>query len=81
MVPKTTLGRVLALACVSFGIILNGMPISVIYNKFSDDYAKLNSYEGSATYQAHGEVRLVRRAARRVALCCQAAEETSTLPA
>lgn len=77
MVPKTALGRVLALACVSFGVILNGMPISVLYNNFSDYYAKLKSHEGGATCQARGEVHLVRRAARRAALCCQAAAETS----
>ncbi|CAG00963.1 unnamed protein product, partial [Tetraodon nigroviridis] len=71
MFPETNLGRVLALACISFGIILNGMPISVLYNKFSDYYAKLKSHEYTATgKKARGKVRFVRRAAKRLAECC-----------
>ncbi|XP_042333752.1 potassium voltage-gated channel subfamily V member 2-like [Sceloporus undulatus] len=48
-VPDTFLGRVVAFGCISFGIILNGMPISILYNKFSDYYAKLKSHEVQAT--------------------------------
>ncbi|NWX81136.1 KCNV2 protein, partial [Alca torda] len=44
-VPDTALGRVVAFGCISFGIILNGMPISILYNKFSDYYAKLKAHE------------------------------------
>ncbi|XP_020636558.1 potassium voltage-gated channel subfamily V member 2-like [Pogona vitticeps] len=44
-VPDTLLGRMVAFGCISFGIILNGMPISILYNKFSDYYAKLKSHE------------------------------------
>ncbi|XP_058019668.1 potassium voltage-gated channel subfamily V member 2-like [Ahaetulla prasina] len=44
-VPDTFLGRVVAFGCIAFGIILNGMPISILYNKFSDYYAKLKSQE------------------------------------
>ncbi|NXG42852.1 KCNV2 protein, partial [Psilopogon haemacephalus] len=44
-VPDTVLGRMVAFACISFGIILNGMPISILYNKFSDYYAKLKAHE------------------------------------
>lgn len=72
MFPETNLGRVLALACISFGVILNGMPISVLYNKFSDYYAKLKSHQYTTTGKARGKVRFVRRAAKRLAECCQA---------
>ena len=41
VVPVTVLGRIVAFGCISFGIILNGMPISFLFNKFSDYYAKL----------------------------------------
>ncbi|NWQ84228.1 KCNV2 protein, partial [Columbina picui] len=44
-VPDTVLGRIVAFGCISFGIILNGMPISILYNKFSDYYAKLKAHE------------------------------------
>ncbi|XP_013928052.1 PREDICTED: potassium voltage-gated channel subfamily V member 2-like [Thamnophis sirtalis] len=48
-VPETFLGRVVAFGCIAFGIILNGMPISILYNKFSDYYAKLKSQEHKTT--------------------------------
>ncbi|XP_071781907.2 potassium voltage-gated channel subfamily V member 2, partial [Centroberyx gerrardi] len=71
MSPETNLGRVFAFACISFGIILNGMPISVLYNKFSDYYAQLKSHEYTAVLKARGELRLARRVARRLAACCE----------
>ncbi|KAM9848880.1 potassium voltage-gated channel subfamily V member 2-like [Aulostomus maculatus] len=45
VVPVTILGRIVAFGCISFGIILNGMPISFLFNKFSDYYAKLKAQE------------------------------------
>ncbi|KAM6467332.1 potassium voltage-gated channel subfamily V member 2-like [Liasis olivaceus] len=48
-VPDTFLGRTVAFGCIAFGIILNGMPISILYNRFSDYYAKLKSHENEAT--------------------------------
>uniref|UniRef100_A0A3P8VSV3 Si:rp71-39b20.4 n=1 Tax=Cynoglossus semilaevis TaxID=244447 RepID=A0A3P8VSV3_CYNSE len=45
VVPVGYLGRCVAFGCISFGIILNGMPISILFNKFSDYYAKLKEQE------------------------------------
>uniref|UniRef100_UPI003AAD8A2A potassium voltage-gated channel subfamily V member 2 n=1 Tax=Centroberyx gerrardi TaxID=166262 RepID=UPI003AAD8A2A len=45
VVPISYLGRCVAFCCISFGIILNGMPISILFNKFSDYYAKLKEQE------------------------------------
>ncbi|GLD51167.1 potassium voltage-gated channel subfamily V member 2-like isoform X1 [Lates japonicus] len=45
VVPISYLGRCVAFGCISFGIILNGMPISILFNKFSDYYAKLKEQE------------------------------------
>ncbi|KAM9323069.1 potassium voltage-gated channel subfamily V member 2 [Pholidichthys leucotaenia] len=45
VVPISYLGRCVAFGCISFGIILNGMPISILFNKFSDYYAKLKQQE------------------------------------
>ncbi|XP_072228659.1 potassium voltage-gated channel subfamily V member 2 [Leuresthes tenuis] len=70
MLPETNLGRVFAFACISFGIILNGMPISVLYNKFSDYYTKLKSHEYATVTKARGKVRFMKRAAKRFAECC-----------
>ena len=70
MLPETNLGRVFAFACISFGIILNGMPISVLYNKFSDYYTKLKSHEYATVAKARGKVRFMKRAAKRFAECC-----------
>ncbi|XP_026179338.1 potassium voltage-gated channel subfamily V member 2-like [Mastacembelus armatus] len=49
VVPVTILGRIVAFGCISFGIILNGMPISFLFNKFSDYYAKLKAQEYNTT--------------------------------
>ncbi|XP_041826656.1 potassium voltage-gated channel subfamily V member 2 [Melanotaenia boesemani] len=70
MFPETNLGRVFAFACISFGIILNGMPISILYNKFSDYYTKLKSHEYAMVSKARGKVRFIKRAAKRFAECC-----------
>ncbi|KAM4634148.1 potassium voltage-gated channel subfamily V member 2 [Polymixia lowei] len=67
MFPETNLGRIFAFACLSFGIILNGMPISVLYNKFSDYYSKLKSHEQAAVIKARGKLQFTRRAARKFA--------------
>ncbi|CAL9683266.1 unnamed protein product [Knipowitschia caucasica] len=67
MFPETNLGRVFAFGCISFGIILNGMPISILYNKFSDYYTKLKSNEYTAISKARGKVHFSRRALRRLA--------------
>uniref|UniRef100_A0A8C6ZQZ1 Potassium voltage-gated channel subfamily V member 2-like n=1 Tax=Nothoprocta perdicaria TaxID=30464 RepID=A0A8C6ZQZ1_NOTPE len=48
-VPETVVGRIVAFGCISFGIILNGMPISILYNKFSDYYAKLKAHENETS--------------------------------
>lgn len=69
--PETNLGRVFAFACISFGVILNGMPISVLYNKFSDYYTKLKAHEYTAVTKARGKVQFARRAAKRFAECCE----------
>ncbi|XP_026168391.1 potassium voltage-gated channel subfamily V member 2 [Mastacembelus armatus] len=45
VIPISYLGRCVAFGCISFGIILNGMPISILFNKFSDYYAKLKEQE------------------------------------
>ncbi|CAL8281292.1 unnamed protein product [Lota lota] len=45
VVPVSYMGRCVAFSCISFGIILNGMPISILFNKFSDYYAKLKEQE------------------------------------
>ncbi|XP_071009258.1 potassium voltage-gated channel subfamily V member 2-like [Oncorhynchus clarkii lewisi] len=78
MFPETILGRLFAFACISFGIILNGMPISILYNKFSDYYTKLKSYEYSSTLKARGKVRFAKRAARKFTKCCDDAVHKHT---
>uniref|UniRef100_A0A3P8ZC68 Potassium voltage-gated channel subfamily V member 2 n=2 Tax=Esox lucius TaxID=8010 RepID=A0A3P8ZC68_ESOLU len=70
MFPETVLGRLFAFICISFGIILNGMPISILYNKFSDYYIKLKSHEYTSTLKARGKVRFVKRVAKRFTKCC-----------
>ncbi|XP_076000854.1 potassium voltage-gated channel subfamily V member 2 [Genypterus blacodes] len=47
VIPISYLGRCVAFGCISFGIILNGMPISILFNKFSDYYAKLKQQQYS----------------------------------
>ncbi|XP_011480441.1 potassium voltage-gated channel subfamily V member 2-like [Oryzias latipes] len=70
MYPETNLGRAFAFGCISFGIILNGMPISILYNKFSDYYSKLKSHDYATVTKARGKVRFIKRAAKRFAGCC-----------
>uniref|UniRef100_A0A3P9I557 Potassium channel, subfamily V, member 2a n=1 Tax=Oryzias latipes TaxID=8090 RepID=A0A3P9I557_ORYLA len=70
MYPETNLGRAFAFGCISFGIILNGMPISILYNKFSDYYGKLKSHDYATVTKARGKVRFIKRAAKRFAGCC-----------
>ncbi|KAM8873537.1 potassium voltage-gated channel subfamily V member 2-like [Synchiropus picturatus] len=69
ILPETNLGRIFASACISFGIILNGMPISVLYNKFSDYYAKLKAQEYTAVTKARGNLHFTRRATKKIATC------------
>ncbi|XP_077593896.1 potassium voltage-gated channel subfamily V member 2 [Stigmatopora nigra] len=71
MFPETNLGRIFAFACIAFGIILNGMPISVLYNKFSDYYGKLKSQECAAVTKARGDLQFARRAVKKLAECYQ----------
>ncbi|XP_038627746.1 potassium voltage-gated channel subfamily V member 2-like [Tachyglossus aculeatus] len=70
-VPATALGRVVAFFCISFGIILNGMPISILYNKFSDYYSKLKAHEDQScnTQGTSRELHLRRRLRRRLLAC------------
>ncbi|KAJ7993195.1 hypothetical protein DPEC_G00269920 [Dallia pectoralis] len=49
MVPISLPGRMVAFVCIFFGIILNGMPISLLFNKFSDYYGKLKYQESTST--------------------------------
>ncbi|KAJ4941487.1 hypothetical protein JOQ06_011366 [Pogonophryne albipinna] len=53
--PETILGRFFAFICISFGIILNGLPISILFNKFSDYYAKLKSNRYTASMKNRGK--------------------------
>lgn len=78
MFPETNLGRVFAFACISFGVILNGMPISVLYNKFSDYYTKLKAHEYTAVTKARGKVQFARRAAKKLAECCEEVVQSKT---
>ncbi|XP_074547064.1 potassium voltage-gated channel subfamily V member 2 [Halichoeres trimaculatus] len=78
MSPETNLGRIFAFGCISFGVILNGMPISILYNKFSDYYAKLKSHEYTAVTKARGKVHFAKRAAKRLAECCEEAVHPRT---
>ncbi|XP_036185055.1 potassium voltage-gated channel subfamily V member 2 [Myotis myotis] len=69
MYPETHLGRLFAFLCIAFGIILNGMPISILYNKFSDYYSKLKAYEYTAIRRERGKVDFVQRARKKMAEC------------
>ncbi|XP_062452387.1 potassium voltage-gated channel subfamily V member 2-like [Rhea pennata] len=73
-VPDTVLGRIVAFGCISFGIILNGMPISILYNKFSDYYAKLKAHENetSLSLKLSRRIRFKERALRKLSECCGA---------
>ncbi|XP_068594559.1 potassium voltage-gated channel subfamily V member 2-like [Brachionichthys hirsutus] len=68
--PETVLGRLFAFICIAFGIILNGLPISILFNKFSDYYSKLKSNQYTASLKQRGEVRFGKRAVKRLGLCC-----------
>ncbi|XP_072449802.1 potassium voltage-gated channel subfamily V member 2-like [Chiloscyllium punctatum] len=68
--PETLLGRFFAFACISFGIILNGMPISMLFNKFSDYYAKLKALERASVLKERGGIALKDRARRKLVQCC-----------
>ncbi|XP_065603436.1 potassium voltage-gated channel subfamily V member 2-like [Cyrtonyx montezumae] len=72
-VPDTVLGRIVAFGCISFGIILNGMPISILYNKFSDYYAKLKEHENenSLSLKLSRRLRLKERVLQKLSECCQ----------
>ncbi|XP_006184180.2 potassium voltage-gated channel subfamily V member 2 [Camelus ferus] len=67
--PETHLGRLFAFLCIAFGIILNGMPISILYNKFSDYYSKLKAYEYTAIRRERGNVEFMQRARKKMAEC------------
>lgn len=71
--PDTVLGRIVAFGCISFGIILNGMPISILYNKFSDYYAKLKAHENesSLSLKLSRRLRLKERVLRKLSECCR----------
>ncbi|OCU01061.1 potassium voltage-gated channel subfamily V member 2 [Xenopus laevis] len=72
MYPETHLGRLFAFLCIAFGIILNGMPISILYNKFSDYYSTLKSYEYTTIRKKRGKVHFTGRAMQKVnAGCCR----------
>ncbi|XP_066566980.1 potassium voltage-gated channel subfamily V member 2 [Amia ocellicauda] len=70
MFPETHLGRLFAFACISFGIILNGMPISILYNKFSDYYTKLKAHEYTSSLKNRGKIKFKERATRKITECC-----------
>lgn len=78
MFPETHLGRLFAFLCIALGIILNGMPISILYNKFSDYYSKLKAYEYTAMRRERGRVRFARRARQKVAACLAASNARPT---
>ncbi|XP_046883144.1 potassium voltage-gated channel subfamily V member 2 [Hypomesus transpacificus] len=68
VVPISYLGRCVAFGCISFGIILNGMPISILFNKFSDYYAKLKAQEYTQT-NVQRSLQLRRRLRRKFDNC------------
>lgn len=59
--PETVLGRLFAFICIAFGIILNGLPISILFNKFSDYYSKLKSNQYTASLRKRGRVHFTKR--------------------
>ncbi|XP_074850881.1 potassium voltage-gated channel subfamily V member 2 [Carettochelys insculpta] len=69
MCPETQLGRLFAFLCIAFGIILNGMPISILYNKFSDYYSKMKAYEYTAVSKERGKINFARRARKKMSEC------------
>ncbi|KPP63882.1 potassium voltage-gated channel subfamily V member 2-like [Scleropages formosus] len=76
VVPVSFLGRVVAFGCISFGIILNGMPISILFNKFSDYYAKLKAQEYTNT-KVQRSLKLKARLRRKLDMCFQPHSEES----
>lgn len=68
VVPVSILGRMVAFTCISFGIILNGLPISFLFNKFSDYYAKLKAQEYD-TVLVKRRFQLQRRLRRKLGVC------------
>ncbi|TKS74382.1 Potassium voltage-gated channel subfamily V member 2 [Collichthys lucidus] len=74
VVPVTILGRFVAFGCISFGIILNGMPISFLFNKFSDYYAKLKAQEYNTTL-VQRRFHLKKRLRRKMDMCFHPSEE------
>ncbi|XP_051972236.1 potassium voltage-gated channel subfamily V member 2 [Xyrauchen texanus] len=66
MYPETLLGRIFAFGCISFGIILNGLPISILFNKFSDYYSKLKSHEYTSNMRSRGKVNFIQRAKKKL---------------
>ena len=75
VVPISYLGRMVAFCCISFGIILNGMPISILFNKFSDYYAKLKAQECSYSNVQRG-LMLKERLQRRFHNCCDPLDDS-----
>ncbi|XP_073716980.1 potassium voltage-gated channel subfamily V member 2 [Misgurnus anguillicaudatus] len=69
MYPETLLGRIFAFGCISFGIILNGLPISILFNKFSDYYATLKSHEYSSNIKNREKVNFLQRAKKKLQDC------------
>lgn len=70
VVPISYLGRCVAFGCISFGIILNGMPISILFNKFSDYYAKLKEQEFIVS-NTERTFQLKKRLRRKLNKCCE----------
>ncbi|XP_018420851.1 PREDICTED: potassium voltage-gated channel subfamily V member 2-like [Nanorana parkeri] len=68
-VPDTALGRFVAFLCISFGIILNGMPISILYNRFSDFYAKLKAHETTCVAKPGTEIKFKERIVKKITTC------------
>ncbi|XP_019716080.1 potassium voltage-gated channel subfamily V member 2-like [Hippocampus comes] len=67
--PETILGRLFAFICIAFGIILNGLPISILFNKFSDYYSKLKSNQYTASLKNRGKVRFAKRTVQKLNDC------------
>lgn len=76
VVPISYLGRCVAFSCISFGIILNGMPISILFNKFSDYYAKLKEQEYTFS-NSERSFQLKKRLRRKFASCFEPQPEDS----
>ncbi|XP_040275760.1 potassium voltage-gated channel subfamily V member 2-like [Bufo bufo] len=73
-IPDTILGRIVAFLCISFGIILNGMPISILYNRFSDFYAKLKAHESTGVMKIYTEIKFKERIMEKIKTCCDKTE-------